>query len=69
MLLIKEIDCFYGDLQVLRGVSLEIEEKTITAIIGSNGAGKTTLLNSIVGLKDRSFAPLPDCGHGNLYGP
>src|SRR3972149_6122177 len=51
MLSIKEIDCFYGDLHVLWGVSLEIEEKTITAIIGSNGAGKTTLLNSIVGLK------------------
>ncbi len=51
MLSIKEIDCFYGDLHVLWGVCLEIEEKTITAIIGSNGAGKTTLLNSIVGLK------------------
>jgi branched-chain amino acid transport system ATP-binding protein len=51
MLSLKEIDCFYGDLRVLWGVSLEIEEKTITAIIGSNGAGKTTLLNSIVGLK------------------
>ena len=51
MLSIKQIDCFYGDLQILWDVSLEIEEKTITAIIGSNGAGKTTLLNSIVGLK------------------
>jgi len=51
MLSIKELDCFYGDLQILWDVSLEVEEKTITAIIGSNGAGKTTLLNSIVGLK------------------
>lgn len=50
MLWVKEIDSFYGDLQVLRGVSLEAEEGDITAIIGSNGAGKTTLLNSIVGL-------------------
>jgi branched-chain amino acid transport system ATP-binding protein len=50
MLSVKGIDCFYGDLQVLWGVSLEVEEKTITAIIGSNGAGKTTLLKSIVGL-------------------
>ncbi len=46
----KEIDSFYGDLQVLRNVSLEVEEGKITSIIGSNGAGKTTLLNSIVGL-------------------
>ena len=50
MLSVKEIDSFYGDLQVLRGVSLEAEEWKITSIIGSNGAGKTTLLNSIVGL-------------------
>lgn len=50
MLWVKEIDSFYGDLQVLRGVSLEAAEGNITAIIGSNGAGKTTLLNSIVGL-------------------
>ena len=50
MLSVKEIDSFYGDLQVLRGVSLEAEEGKITSIIGSNGAGKTTLLNSIVGL-------------------
>ncbi|MGD0234442.1 MAG: ABC transporter ATP-binding protein [Syntrophorhabdales bacterium] len=57
MLSIKEIDCFYGDLRVLWGVSLEIEEKTITAIIGSNGAGKTTLLNSIVGLKRVNLRP------------
>jgi branched-chain amino acid transport system ATP-binding protein len=51
MLAVREINCFYGDLHVLRDVSLEIEEKTIAAIIGSNGAGKTTLLNSIAGLK------------------
>lgn len=50
MLWVKEIDSFYGDLQILRGVSLEAAEGNITAIIGSNGAGKTTLLNSIVGL-------------------
>lgn len=57
MLSVREIDCFYVDLQILWAVSLEVEEKTITAIIGSNGAGKTTLLNSIVGLvKVRSGA-------------
>lgn len=50
MLSVREINSFYGDLQILRSVSLEAEEGIITAIIGSNGAGKTTLLNSIVGL-------------------
>jgi branched-chain amino acid transport system ATP-binding protein len=50
MLSVKGINSFYGDLQVLRGVTLDVEKNTITAIVGSNGAGKTTLLNSIVGL-------------------
>ena len=50
MLSVREINSFYGDLQILRGVTLEVEEGNITAIIGSNGAGKTTLLNSIAGL-------------------
>lgn len=50
MLSVRGIDSFYGDLQVLWGVSLDVEEKKIIAILGSNGAGKTTLLNSIVSL-------------------
>ena len=47
---IDAVDTFYGDLQILRSVSLSVPESSITAIVGSNGAGKTTLLNSIVGL-------------------
>jgi len=50
ILSVRGIDSFYGDLQVLRNVSMDVEEKTITSVLGSNGAGKTTLLNSIVGL-------------------
>ena len=40
----------YGAIRVLRDVSLDIEEGSITALIGSNGAGKTTLMRTLAGL-------------------
>src|SRR4051812_15769061 len=40
----------YGDLQVLREVSLELREGTIEALLGRNGVGKTTLLSTLTGL-------------------
>lgn len=50
MLSVKGLDVFYGSLQVLREVSLEVAEGEFVALIGSNGAGKTTLLRTISGL-------------------
>lgn len=50
MVKIDEIDVYYGDLQTLWGVSLEVYEKEIVAVIGSNGAGKSTILKTLVGL-------------------
>ncbi|MEM1850367.1 MAG: ABC transporter ATP-binding protein [Thermosphaera sp.] len=50
MLEVQGIDVFYGDLQVLWGVSLRVEEGEIAALIGPNGAGKSTLCKSIIGL-------------------
>jgi branched-chain amino acid transport system ATP-binding protein len=40
----------YGDIRVLHGLSLSVEEGSVTALVGSNGAGKTTLLRAIAGL-------------------
>lgn len=50
MLEIRDLNAFYGKLQVLWDVSLQVQEGEIVAIVGSNGAGKTTLLHSILGL-------------------
>ena len=50
MLKVENIDVFYGDLQALWDVSIEVQEKELVAVVGSNGAGKTTLLNTISGL-------------------
>jgi len=50
MLKVKNIEAFFGKIQVLRHVSLHVEAKEIVSLIGANGAGKTTLLNVISGL-------------------
>ena len=47
MLKVEGIEVFYGDLQALRGVSLQVDQGEIISIIGSNGAGKTTTLMTI----------------------
>jgi branched-chain amino acid transport system ATP-binding protein len=47
---LQEVDAFYGRVQALHGVSLNVEQSEIVALIGSNGAGKTTTLRTISGL-------------------
>ena len=50
MLELKNIHTFYGNIQALKGVSLEVSEGEIITLIGANGAGKTTTLMSICGV-------------------
>lgn len=49
LLKVDNIVVSYGEFQALHGVSLEVEEGTITALLGSNGAGKTTTIKTISG--------------------
>ncbi len=61
MLELRAIDCFYGNVQVLRDVSLTLEAGTVLCLLGRNGAGKTTTLKAIMGLvKSRSGSILLD---------
>jgi branched-chain amino acid transport system ATP-binding protein len=53
MLRIENLDVSYGDVQALDGVSLEIEEGAIVAIVGANGAGKTSLIRAVAGMQQQ----------------
>jgi branched-chain amino acid transport system ATP-binding protein len=50
MLNIKDLHVAYGAIKALHGISLQVNQGEIVALIGSNGAGKSTLLNTISGL-------------------
>ena len=50
MLKIKHIDAFYGKVQALYDVSLEVGDNEIISLIGANGAGKSTLMKTVMGL-------------------
>jgi len=50
MLKLKNIQAFYGNIQALKGISMDIEEGEIITLIGANGAGKSTTLMAISGI-------------------
>lgn len=50
MLKVEEINAYYGDLQALWGISMQVNEGELVALVGPNGAGKTTTLRVITGL-------------------
>lgn len=50
MLEIKDLNVYYGVIQALKGISFEVNEGEVIALIGANGAGKTTTLHTLTGL-------------------
>ena len=47
MLEVKDLQVYYGVIQALKGISFEVEQGDVVALIGANGAGKTTTLHII----------------------
>ena len=50
MLILKDVQAGYGNIKVLKGVSLEVPDRSIVTLLGANGAGKTTTARTITGL-------------------
>lgn len=51
ILTVRDLDLFYGDAQALDGVSLDVPEGAVIAVVGSNGAGKSSLIRTIAGIE------------------
>ena len=58
ILVVDNIHTYYGNIQALKGISLEVEEGEIVTLIGANGAGKTTTLRTISGLLTPRFGTI-----------
>jgi branched-chain amino acid transport system ATP-binding protein len=69
MLKLTDIDTYYGDLQALWGISLDVNEGEMVSLIGPNGAGKTTTLLSITGLLRPARGGITFDGHDLLKVP
>ena len=50
MLEINDLEVFYGVIRAIKGISFEVNQGEVIALIGANGAGKTTVLHTISGL-------------------
>lgn len=67
MLEITNLSTFYGNIQALHEISLNVQEKKIVCLIGSNGAGKTTTLNTVSGLLNPASGTISFAGK-NIVG-
>ena len=54
LLALEDVEARYGPVQALHGISLEVPEGSIVAVLGANGAGKTTTLRAVSGTVRRS---------------
>ncbi len=69
LLLVRNIDVHYDNVQVLFGVNFEVDEGEIVALLGTNGAGKSTLLKTICGLVEATNGAVVFDGRDATYAP
>ena len=63
MLEIKDLEVCYGVIKAIKGVSFEVEQGEVIALIGANGAGKTTILHTVTGLIPSAAGSISFDGH------
>ena len=63
MLKVNNLETYYGDVQIIKGISLEVKEGELIAIFGPNGHGKSTLLKAICGLVKPAGGSIEFMGH------
>lgn len=69
LLEVKDLQVSYGMIQAIKGISFEVEQGEVIALIGANGAGKTTTLHTITGLKKANAGEVLFEGHNLLKTP
>ena len=69
LLLVRNVDVSYGQVQVLFGVNFEVDEGEIVALLGTNGAGKSTLLKTICALNEATNGAVVFDGRDATYAP
>lgn len=69
MLSVKDLEVYYGVIGAIKGISFDVDEGEVIALIGANGAGKTTILNTITGLVSAKAGSIIYEGHELLKVP
>jgi len=69
MLRVKDLEVYYGVIGAIKGISFDVNEGEVIALIGANGAGKTTILNTITGLVSAKAGSIIYEGHELLKVP
>jgi branched-chain amino acid transport system ATP-binding protein len=69
LLLVRNVDVAYDQVQVLFGVNFEVDEGEIVALLGTNGAGKSTLLKTICGITEATNGAVVFDGRDATYAP
>ena len=69
MLEVRDLEVYYGVIKAIKGISFDVNEGEIIALIGANGAGKTTILHTVTGLITPKHGSITFAGHNLLKTP